>query len=67
MTGVYTALGVILLAFAAFLIWVSRERPLTTADVDQLRKEAEAYAQTEEFARFYEEIKAVADKPSPTS
>jgi len=67
MLGVYLVLALFLLAFVSFLFWASRDRPLTAGDVEQLRKEAEAYAQTEEFHRFYKDIKALADKPSEAS
>jgi hypothetical protein len=70
MVGFYLIFAVLLLAFVAFvafLLCVSRDQPLTVGDVDQLRKEAESYAQTEEFARFYRQVKAVADKPSEAS
>lgn len=67
MLGFYLGLTLFLLAFVGFLFWASRDRPLTASDVDELRKDAEAYARTEEFARFYRDIKALAEKPSEAS
>jgi hypothetical protein len=64
MLGVHLLLAFFLVAFFAFLFWISRERPLTPDELENFRKEAEAYAKTEEFGRFYKEVQALAETSS---